>query len=73
MLKPISGRRQPWTLHQWLGFITGGVVLISLLLSLTHANWLFLTAFVGVNLLQSALTNWCPLMVLLKKWVRETV
>lgn len=67
MLKPISHRRQPWTLHQWIRFVAGGMVLISLLLSLTHASWLFLTAFVGVNLLQSAFTNWCPLIVLLKK------
>jgi hypothetical protein len=39
---------------------------------LINANWLFLTAFVGLNLLQSAFTNWCPLIVVLKKLgVRE--
>jgi hypothetical protein len=43
-----------------------------LALSLINPNWLFLTAFVGLNLLQSAFTNWCPLLVLLKKLgVRE--
>jgi hypothetical protein len=27
--------------------------------------WLWLTAFVGLNLLQSAFTNWCPAMLML--------
>ena len=30
-------------------------------------KWLFFTAFVGINLLQSAFTNWCPMMYLLEK------
>jgi hypothetical protein len=49
------------------------MVLLSLSLSLIiNANWLFLTAFIGLNLLQSAFTNWCPLIVVLKKLgVRE--
>jgi len=29
--------------------------------------WLLFTAFVGLNLLQSAFTDWCPMMVFLKK------
>lgn len=29
--------------------------------------WLAFTAFVGVNLLQSALTKWCPLEIILRK------
>ena len=29
-------------------------------------NWLWLTAFVGLNLLQSAFTNWCPAMTIFK-------
>jgi DUF2892 family protein len=29
--------------------------------------WLLFTAFVGVNLLQSSFTNWCPLEMMLKK------
>jgi hypothetical protein len=47
--------------------VAGSIVLISVSLSLINPNWLFLTAFVGLNLLQSAFTNWCPLIVLLKK------
>ncbi len=30
-------------------------------------NWLFLTAFVGVNLIQSAFTGFCPAEIVLKK------
>jgi hypothetical protein len=30
-------------------------------------RWLWLTAFVGLNLLQSSLTNWCPMMTVLRK------
>lgn len=46
----------------------GCVILISLALSqLHHVYWLFLTAFVGFNLLQSAFTGFCPLAIILKK------
>lgn len=45
----------------------GCVVLISLALSQFHSsNWLWLTAFVGANLLQSAFTGFCPLAMVLK-------
>lgn len=46
----------------------GSMILISLLLSqLHHVYWLWFTAFIGLNLLQSAFTGFCPLAVLLKK------
>lgn len=32
-----------------------------------HEYWLFFTAFVGFNLLQSAFTGFCPLAMILKK------
>lgn len=45
----------------------GTVVLASLALSqLHHINWLWLAAFVGANLLQSAFTGFCPLAKILK-------
>ena len=45
----------------------GSVVLLSLLLSQFHSPaWLWLTAFVGANLLQSAFTGFCPLAKILK-------
>lgn len=46
----------------------GIVVLLSLALSQVHSPmWLFLTAFVGLNLFQAAFTGFCPLAIVLKK------
>jgi hypothetical protein len=46
----------------------GVVILVSLALGVTiHVYWLFLTAFVGLNLLQAAFTGFCPLAIILKK------
>ncbi len=51
----------------------GAVILLSLLLSLYHSqNWLWLTAFVGANLFQSAFTGFCPLAVILKKMGKQS-
>jgi hypothetical protein len=48
--------------------IAGFFVLVSLLLAhFVHPAWLWFTAFVGLNLFQSAFTNWCPMMWILKK------
>lgn len=45
----------------------GTVVLVSLWLAHSFSpNWLWLTAFVGANLLQSAFTGFCPLAMILK-------
>ena len=45
----------------------GVVILLSLLLTHYHSpNWMWLTAFVGANLLQSAFTGFCPLAIMLK-------
>ena len=53
--------------------IAGFFVLVSVLLAHYHSHyWLFFTAFVGLNLLQSAFTNWCPMMTILKKLGVET-
>jgi len=46
----------------------GAVILVTLLLAHYHSpNWLWLTAFVGANLLQSAFTGFCPMAIILKK------
>ncbi|NNM62498.1 MAG: DUF2892 domain-containing protein [Steroidobacteraceae bacterium] len=46
----------------------GGFVLASLVLAhYLDANWLWFTAFVGANLLQSSFTGFCPLAIVLKK------
>jgi hypothetical protein len=48
--------------------IAGSFILISLLLAHYHSeNWLWFTAFVGANLLQSAFTGFCPMAMILKK------
>ena len=46
----------------------GTVILVSLALSqIHHLAWLWLTAFVGANLLQSAFTGFCPMAIFLKR------
>lgn len=46
----------------------GTFILISLALSQYHSqNWLYFTAFVGANLLQSSFTKFCPLEIILRK------
>jgi len=56
------------TLERALRGIAGFFVLGSLLLSyFVSPKWLWFTAFVGFNLFQSAFTNWCPMMWVLKK------
>lgn len=48
--------------------IAGTLVLVSLLLGVyVSQNWLWFTAFVGANLLQSSFTNWCLMGDILKK------
>ncbi|MGB0525568.1 MAG: YgaP family membrane protein [Flammeovirgaceae bacterium] len=58
--------------------IAGFFIMTSILLSIyVHQNWLWFTAFVGVNLFQSSLTNWCLMNDILVKLgikdERETV
>lgn len=56
-------------LENWLRLIAGIFVLVSLALGYLHSSyWLLFTAFVGLNLLQSAFTNWCPSMAVLRKF-----
>ena len=53
---------------RWLRLIAGTFVLLSVALGLwVSPYWFLFTAFVGLNLLQSALTNWCPMMTILRK------
>ena len=56
------------TMEQYIRAIAGTFVLLSVILGvLHHPYWLFFTAFVGVNLLQSAFTKWCPMETLLHR------
>ena len=53
---------------RYLRGIAGFFILMSVLLAYYHSlYWLLFTGFVGLNLLQSAFTNWCPMMALLRK------
>lgn len=55
------------TVDRYLRLIAGFFILLSLGLSRVHSEyWLYFTAFVGLNLLQSFFTNWCPMMSILK-------
>ncbi|MDD2658132.1 MAG: DUF2892 domain-containing protein [Methylococcales bacterium] len=48
--------------------IAGSFILLSLLLAHFHSEyWLWFTAFVGANLLQSAFTGLCPMAIILKR------
>lgn len=56
------------TVERWLRLIAGALVTTSLLLgAYVNPNFFWLTGFVGVNLLQSGLTNWCPMMSILRR------
>ncbi|WP_396171505.1 DUF2892 domain-containing protein [Flavobacterium sp.] len=48
--------------------VAGTFILISLLLAIyVNQNWLWFTAFVGANLLQSSITKWCLMEDILNK------
>jgi hypothetical protein len=61
------------TIERAIRFFAGCMILLSLALGASASplfvspNWLWLTAFVGANLLQYALSDFCPLALLLKK------
>jgi len=56
------------TIERALRGIAGAFILASLTLAHVHSPyWLFFTGFVGLNLLQSGFTNWCPMVWLLEK------
>ena len=55
------------TVERAVRLLAGIIVLLSLALARwISPDWLWLTAFVGLNLLQSAFTNWCPAMMIFK-------
>lgn len=62
------------TIDRLLRGIAGFFILLSIALGATQGQaeigrptWLWFTAFVGLNLLQSAFTGWCPMMAFLRK------
>jgi Inner membrane protein YgaP-like, transmembrane domain len=56
------------SLERWIRLIAGSFVTPSVVLSYAHSlYWLFFTLFVGLNLVQSALTRWCLMEEVLRK------
>lgn len=56
------------TVNRLLRLIAGFFVVASVLLgSFVHPYFYFFTIFVGLNLTQSAFTNWCPMMTILRR------
>lgn len=56
------------TVDNGVRVIAGTMIIISLLLTLfVHPMFVWLTAFVGLNLIQSAFTGFCPAATFLKK------
>ena len=57
---------------RYLRLIAGFFVTASVLLGLfVHPYFLWFTLFVGLNLFQSGITDWCPMMVILRKACRK--
>lgn len=55
-------------LERYLRLIAGTFVLATTALGYwVNPAWFLFTAFVGLNLLQSAFTNWCPMITFLSK------
>lgn len=58
------------SIEHTIRLIAGTFVLTSLALGyLVHEAWFLFTAFVGLNLMQSSVTKWCPMESILKKCV----
>ncbi|MBL8470410.1 MAG: DUF2892 domain-containing protein [Rhodocyclaceae bacterium] len=60
-------------INRWIRVIAGSFILLSLALGVessplfVHRNWLWFTAFVGLNLLQSGFTRFCLMEIFLRK------
>lgn len=56
------------TVQRALRLIAGAFVVLSVVLGIyVHPYFLWFTVFVGLNLFQSAFTDWCPMMTILRK------
>jgi hypothetical protein len=55
------------TVERYLRLIAGALVTLSVAFGYwISPYWFLFTAFVGLNLFQSAFTNWCPMMTILR-------
>jgi len=66
--EPSIQPKRTMKMHMIIRRFAGIFILLSLVLAHYHSpNWLWFTAFVGFNLLQSSFTNFCPLELILKQ------
>jgi hypothetical protein len=57
------------SLERWIRLFAGTFIIVSVALSYFHSHlWLWFTLFVGINLFQSALTGWCLMEDILRKF-----
>jgi hypothetical protein len=55
------------TIERYLRMFAGIFIMATIALGhYVNPYWYLFTAFVGLNLLQSAFTNWCPMMAILR-------
>ncbi len=56
------------TIERYLRLFAGAFTLLSLILGYwVNPYWYLFTVFVALNLVQSAFTNWCPMMTFLRR------
>lgn len=56
------------SMEHWIRLIAGSFIIISTVLAhFVHPAWMLFTVFVGLNLIQSALTRWCLMEKILTK------
>ena len=56
------------TINRYLRLIAGFFVMLGVVLADYHSPyWLLFTGFFGLNLFQSAFTDWCPMMPILRR------
>jgi len=72
MLLASSPRREEvstlMTIERYLRLIAGSFVLATVVLGYFHSPyWFLFTGFVALNLIQSAFTDWCPMMSFLRR------
>ena len=56
------------TIEKYVRIVAGSFILLSVILAVTVSElWLIWTVLIGINLIQSAFTNWCIAEMALKK------
>ena len=64
----MAGNEVSLTIERYLRGIAGGFLILSTVMYFYHSpNWIWFMLFIGVNLFQSSLTNWCLMMTILRK------